>query len=200
MLRSRRAARAAGRGGERRCTGGAEGPAAAFPAPGGRPREGGWRPGSVRPGRGRRRGAGPAHKDPLCGPPAPRRGEVAIFCRSAAAARGRAGPGAAALCPSGPAEGSRGRPGPDPRPFVRGRRGSLDPFVFSLLPLAAPDPCVGTALVWALHVNAIVRGAGRSAGAFVWAPRGWERRCGAVGAGRSALRFLSAPRVPAARR
>lgn len=131
---------------------------------------------------------------------APRGGGHFLPLRSRRAGPGRAGPGAAALCPSGPAEGSRGRPGPDPRPFVRGRRGSLDPFVFSLLPLAAPDPCVGTALVWALHVNAIVRGAGRSAGAFVWAPRGWERRCGAVGAGRSALRFLSAPRVPAARR
>lgn len=195
---SRRAARAAGRGGERRCTGGAEGPAGASPDPGGRPREGGPAAGFGAAGAAPRRGSGTQRPLVPRGPPAPRRGEVAIFCRSAAA-RGRAGQ-RRPLCCGGVLE----RPGPGPfcsRPerFSRFLRVFWFYFIFfSLLPSAAPDPCVGTALIWVFHVNAVVRGAGRSGAAFVV-----RRGDGSGAAGRWALRRASfgpaRPRGPALR-
>lgn len=213
MLRSRRAARAAGRGGERRCTGGAEGPAAAFPAPGGRPREGGWRPGSVRPGRGRRRGAGPAHKDPLCGPPAPRRGEVAIFCRSAAAARGRAG----GRCPLsfGPCRGVPGTARPRPAPFCSGPEGFSRSLRFFPPPvgsagslrgnrarLGAPCKCHcsrrgakrGSLCVGAAGMGAALRGGGRGAirAAVPFGPAR-PRSAALRPGGRGAVRAVRAP-------
>lgn len=93
-----------------------------LPIPGGGRGKGGRRPGSGR--RGRRRGAGPAHKDPLCRAGRPRRAEGRWPFSAAPPPRG-AGPGNAALCA---AEGSWS--GPAPRPFVRGRSASLGSFGF----------------------------------------------------------------------